>query len=209
METQAKRKKKTITRRDFIKGLGGGAAGTALASRLLSHPAETLTKELAQPSIVSRKSISFSVNDQAVSLEVEPREMLLDVLRGKLKLTGTKLMCGHGECGACTVIVEGQPVYSCLYPAWRVDGKKVTTVEGLAKEDNPHPVQQAFIDKDGYQCGFCTPGFIMSSVALLEKNQTPTAAEIKSALSGNLCRCGNYSKIFEAVATASQRMRKA
>lgn len=208
METTAKKKKKTITRRDFIKGLGGGAAGTALASRLLGHPAESLTRGLDQPPILSRKSISFSLNGQAVSLEVEPGEMLLDVLRGKLKLTGTKLMCGRGECGACTVIVDGQAVYSCLYPAWRVDGKKVTTVEGLAEGDNLHPLQQAFIDKDGYQCGFCTPGFIMSSAALLQKNQTPNAAEIKSALSGNLCRCGNYPKIYEAVAAASQRMRK-
>ncbi|MDH7512795.1 MAG: (2Fe-2S)-binding protein [Clostridiales bacterium] len=157
----------------------------------------------------SQKTVTFSVNGRTVSLEVEPRETLLDVLRQKLNLTGTKKTCDRGECGSCTVLLDGQPVYSCLYPAIRVEGKTVTTIEGLAYGDELHPVQQAFIDKDGYQCGFCTPGFIMSSVALLNRNQKPTFPEIKTALSGNLCRCGNYVKIYEAVRTASERMRKA
>lgn len=209
MERSSRKKKKTISRRDFIKGLGGGAAGTALVSRMLGRPPEGWTAEVQEPPVVARKPVSFSLNGRAVSLEVEPREMLLEVLRNRLKLTGTKLMCGRGECGACTVLIDGRPVYSCLYPAWRVDGRKITTIEGLAEGQNLHPVQQAFIEKDGYQCGFCTPGFLMASVALLEEKQAPTAAEIKSALSGNLCRCGNYPKIYEAVATASQRMRKA
>ncbi len=208
MEKNQKKKRKVITRRDFIKGLGGGAAGTALASRLLSRPPGPIAWEFEPAPVYIKKLISFSLNGQPVSVEVEPREMLLEVLRQKLKLTGTKLICGRGECGGCTVLVDDQPVYSCLYPAWRADGKTVTTIEGLSQGDKLHPVQQAFIDRDGYQCGFCTPGFIMSSVALLNKNSLPSAADIKTALSGNLCRCGNYPKIFEAVATVSRSMRK-
>ncbi|MGQ9671977.1 MAG: (2Fe-2S)-binding protein [Candidatus Aminicenantales bacterium] len=209
MEKTPKKKRQTITRRAFIKGLSGGAAGTALASRLLGRLQTAPPPPIGQVPIYSKKSVTFSVNGQTVSIEVEPRDMLLDILRQKLRLTGTKRMCGRGECGACAVLVNGEAIYSCLYPAWRADGKMITTVEGLAEGDNLHPVQQAFIDKDGYQCGFCTPGFIMSSLALLKKNPAATAAEIKSALSGHLCRCGNYPKIYEAVATAAQRMRKA
>jgi len=209
MDKTSWKKRKTVTRRDFIKGLGGGAAGTALASRFLGRPVAAEAQEHGQAPIYSKKSITFSVNGRTVSIEVEPRETLLEVLRNKIKLTGTKSMCGRGECGGCTVLLDGQPVYSCLYLASRADGKSVLTVEGLAEGDNLHPVQRAFIDRDGYQCGFCTPGFILSSVALLNKTQTPSETEIKTALSGNLCRCGNYPKIYEAVAAASQKMRKA
>jgi aerobic-type carbon monoxide dehydrogenase small subunit (CoxS/CutS family) len=140
---------------------------------------------------------------------VEPRETLLHVLRERLNLTGTKMTCARGECGACTVLLDGNPVYSCLYLAVRADGKKITTVEGLETKEKLHSVQQAFIEKDGYQCGFCTPGFIISSVALLDKNKNPSLEETKVALSGNLCRCGNYAKIYEAVSTASKNMRRA
>jgi aerobic-type carbon monoxide dehydrogenase small subunit (CoxS/CutS family) len=205
----SKKRKKTFTRRAFLKGLGGGAAGTALASKFLGRGLASPAQEKETTPVYSQKTVTFSVNGRTVSLEVEPRETLLEVLRQKLKLTGTKKICDRGECGGCTVLLDGQPVYSCLYPAFKVEGKAVTTIEGLANGDKLHPVQQAFIDIDGYQCGFCTPGFIISSCALVSRNQTPTLSEIKTALSGNLCRCGNYFKIYEAVRTASERMRKA
>ncbi|MDH5466806.1 MAG: (2Fe-2S)-binding protein, partial [Candidatus Aminicenantes bacterium] len=135
-------------------------------------------------------------------------DTLLHVLREKLNLTGTKRTCDRGECGGCTVLLDGNPIYSCMYLALRADGKSITTIEGLATNGKLHPVQQAFIEKDAYQCGFCTPGFIMSSAAFLNKNNNPNLEEIKQALSGNLCRCGNYFKIYEAVSAASKSMRR-
>jgi aerobic-type carbon monoxide dehydrogenase small subunit (CoxS/CutS family) len=175
----------------------------------LGQPLLTSQSELSTAPVSSKKTVTFTVNGKTVLLEVEPRETLLEVLRERLKLTGTKKTCDRGECGGCTVLLDNQPVYSCLFLAYRADGKQVTTVEGLAEGEKLHPVQQAFIDRDAYQCGFCSPGFIMSSVALLSKNPAPSLAEIKAGLSGNLCRCGNYAKIYEAVAAASQSMRKA
>jgi xanthine dehydrogenase YagT iron-sulfur-binding subunit len=209
MEKRRQKKGKTYTRRAFLKGLGGGAAGTALASRLLSQPTGFPQQGASPAPVFAKKAITFMVNGKTVSLEVEPRETLLEVLRERLKLTGTKKGCGRGECGGCTVLLDRHPVYSCLLLAYRVDGKQVETVEGLAEGAKLHPVQQAFIDKDGYQCGFCVPGFIMSSVALLRENSSPSLAEIKTGLGGNLCRCGNYTKIYEAVAAAAQNLRKA
>jgi len=127
-----------------------------------------------------------------------------------LNLTGAKEGCGLGECGTCTVLLDGKPVKSCITLALQAGGREVTTIEGMERPDGSlHPVQQAFIDKDAYQCGFCMPGFIMSSVALLSKNPAPSLAEIKAGISGNFCRCGNYTKIYEAVAAASKNMRKA
>jgi len=207
MENKPKKKGRTVTRRAFLKGLGGGAAGAALATRIRGQNAGQAGISL--PPALGQKTVSFTVNGKSVSLDVEPRETLLEVLREKLKLTGTKKTCDRGECGGCTVLIDGQAVYSCLYPAVRADGRKVTTVEGLADGETLHPVQQAFIEKDAYQCGYCMPGFIMSSVALLDRTPSPSPAEIKAGLSGNLCRCGNYVKIYEAVTAASQKMRKA
>jgi xanthine dehydrogenase YagT iron-sulfur-binding subunit len=208
MEKTPRKKRKTYTRRTFLKGLGGGAAGTALATGFLGSSLLASQADISPPPVLSIKAISFTVNGKKVRVEVEPRETLLEVLRERLKLTGTKRTCERGECGGCTVLLDGQPVYSCLFPAYRADNKAVTTVEGLAVGGELHPVQQAFIDKDAYQCGFCTPGFIMSSVALLSKNPAPSLAEIKDGLSGNMCRCGNYAKIYEAVAAASKTMKK-
>jgi xanthine dehydrogenase YagT iron-sulfur-binding subunit len=206
---KAKRKKpKVYTRRAFLQGMGGGAAGAAVATRLLGHRISAVQAEADAAPVYTKKSINFTLNGRSVSIEVEPRETLLEVLRQRLKLTGTKKTCDRGECGGCTVLLDGHPVYSCLLPAVRTDGKKVMTIEGLADGDALHPVQQAFIEKDGYQCGFCTPGFIMSSVALLNGNSSPTPEEIKAGLSGHICRCGNYVKIHEAVAAAAPKMRK-
>jgi aerobic-type carbon monoxide dehydrogenase small subunit (CoxS/CutS family) len=208
MEKAKKRKSKTFTRRDFLKGFGGGALSATVVPQLLARDIDSLQTKRGNIPLYSKKQISLTVNEKKFSLVVEPRETLLHVLRERLNLTGTKMMCGRGECGACTVLLDGNPVYSCLCLAVRADGKKITTVEGLATEEKLHPVQQAFIEKDGYQCGFCTPGFIISSVALLDKNKNPTREETKNALLGNLCRCGNYSKIYEAVAAASKNLRR-
>ena len=191
-----------------MKGLGGGAAGTALATQFLGSSLLAIQPDLSSTPVLSKKAISFTLNGKSVRVEVEPQETLLEVLRERLKLTGTKRTCERGECGGCTVLLDGQPVYSCLFPAYRADNRAVTTVEGLAAGEELHPVQQAFIDKDAYQCGFCTPGFIMSSAALLSKNPSPSLAEIKDGLGGNMCRCGNYAKIYEAVAAASKITRK-
>jgi len=209
MEKIKKKKRKTFTRRDFLKGFGSGALGAAVVPKLVSQDVFSLQTKEGKIPLYSKKQITLNINEKNYSLVIEPRDTLLHVLREKLNLTGTKKTCSGGECGACTVLLDGNPIYSCLTLAIRADNKKITTVEGLAADGKLHPIQQAFIEKDGYQCGFCTPGFIMSSVALLEKNKNPLTEEIKTALSGNLCRCGNYSKIYEAVSVASKSMREA
>jgi xanthine dehydrogenase YagT iron-sulfur-binding subunit len=209
MENTIKKKSRTVTRRAFLQSLGGGAAGATLATRMRGQNAGAGQAGIALPPALAQKTITFAVNGKSVSVDVEPRETLLEVLREKLKLTGAKKTCDRGECGGCTVLIDGQAAYSCLFPAVRADGKKIITVEGLAEGEALHPVQQGFIEKDAYQCGYCTPGFIMSSVALLGQTPSPSLADIKTGLSGNLCRCGNYVKIYEAVAAASQKMRKA
>ncbi len=208
MNNTKKKKARTVTRRAFLQGLGGGAAGAALATRIRGQAGSAGQAGVSLSPALARKTITLTVNGKSVSVEVEPRETLLEVLREKLKLTGAKKTCDRGECGGCTVLIDGQAVYSCLFPALRADGKQIITVEGLAEGETLHPVQQAFIEKDAYQCGYCTPGFIMSSVALLRQSPAPSLDETKAGLSGNLCRCGNYVKIYEAVAAASQKMRK-
>ena len=208
MEKAKKKKRKTFTRRDFLKGFGGGAISAAVVPQLLTQDIASLRTKEGKIPLFSKKQIILTINEKKFSLVVEPRETLLHVLRERLNLTGTKKTCNQGECGGCTVLLDGNPVYSCLYLAIRADGKKITTVEGLATDGKLHPVQQAFIEKDAYQCGYCTPGFIVSSVALLNKNKNPTLEEIKKGLSGNLCRCGNYSKIYEAASVASKSMRR-
>ncbi len=208
MEKTKKKKRKTFTRRDFLKGFGGGALSAAVVPQLLAQDIDSLRTKKGNIPLYSKKQISLTVNEKKFSLVVEPAETLLHVLRERLNLTGTKTTCARGECGGCTVLLDGNPIYSCLFLGVRADGKKITTIEGLATKEKLHPVQQAFIEKDGYQCGFCTPGFIISSVALLNKNKNPTQEETKNALSGNLCRCGTYSKIHEAVSAASKNMRR-
>jgi len=152
--------------------------------------------------------IRFTVNGRQVECVTDAQTRLLDLLREDLALTGTKEGCGEGECGACTVLIDGRAVNSCLVLAPQVDGKSVLTIEGLAQGEALHPIQQAFVEKGGVQCGFCTPGFIMSTVALLQENPDPTDEEILTALEGNLCRCTGYTKIVEAVRTAAERMRE-
>jgi aerobic-type carbon monoxide dehydrogenase small subunit (CoxS/CutS family) len=147
-----------------------------------------------------KKEIQFTLNGHEVSLEAGSHRMLLQVLREDFQLTGTKEGCGQGECGACTVLVDGLSVDSCLYPVFEVAGRSVTTVEGLVGEGNRlHPIQEAFVQNGGIQCGFCTPGMIMSTKALLDENPDPTDAEIKRGISGNLCRCTGYVQIVESI----------
>jgi carbon-monoxide dehydrogenase small subunit len=146
-----------------------------------------------------KASIEITVNGELYREEVESRTTLLEFIRQTLHLTGTKEGCGLGDCGTCIVLFEGKPVNSCLLLAVDADGREVTTIEGLAREEKLHPVQQSFIDKGAVQCGFCTPGMILSAKALLDKNPAPGEQEIKEALSGVICRCGSYQKILEAV----------
>ena len=149
--------------------------------------------------------INFTVNGEARSVEVFPMARLLDVLREQLHLTGTKEGCGEGECGACTVIIDGQIVNSCLVPVAQVNGAEVKTIEGVAGNGELHAVQQAFIDHGGAQCGICTPGMVLAAVDLLKRNPAPNENEIRNGLAGNLCRCTGYMKIFESVVRAYQK----
>lgn len=150
--------------------------------------------------------LSFILNEVPVWVEIEPLDLLADVLRDRLGLTGTKKGCGQGECGACTVIVDGKAVNSCMIPAARVEGCHVITIEGLQKAGKPHPIQQAFIDAGAIQCGFCTPGMILSTKALLDEKPHPTSEEIRTALAGNICRCTGYVKIEQAVELAARAL---
>jgi xanthine dehydrogenase YagT iron-sulfur-binding subunit len=204
----SRKKKKTVTRRAFLQSLSSGAVGAGVASRVLGKEPRSIQSGPGEMEVFSSKRIALTVNGKKVGFETEPGETLLQVLRDRLRLTGAKRTCNRGECGGCTVLLDGNPVYSCHILAIQAEGKDILTVEGLASGDKLHPVQQAFIDKDSYQCGFCTPGFIMSSVALLSKNKQPSLDEIKAGLAGNLCRCGNYQKIHAAVAAASDAMRR-
>jgi carbon-monoxide dehydrogenase small subunit len=148
-------------------------------------------------------SISCVINGQAQTLEVYPMERLLDVLRERLHLTGTKEGCGEGECGACNVLLDGQLVNSCLVPITQINDSEITTIEGIAlSQDQLHAVQQAFIECGGAQCGICTPGMVIAAVNLLQRNSSPTETDIRNGLAGNLCRCTGYMKIFESVVRA-------
>lgn len=143
------------------------------------------------------------VNGASVGIDAHPERSLLSVLRDDLDLTGAKYGCGEGQCGACTVLVAGRAVRSCITSVGEVTGREITTIEGLAKNGRLHPVQQAFLDADALQCGYCTPGMILSAVALLDKNPKPTEQQIVTAMQGNICRCGTYTRIARAIAKAS------
>jgi aerobic-type carbon monoxide dehydrogenase small subunit (CoxS/CutS family) len=155
------------------------------------------------------QAIQFQLNGAPTEIEVDPRRPLLWVLRTDLGLTGTKYGCGERECAACTVLLEGRPIFSCGTPVRSVQGREVTTVEGLERNGQPHPVQQAFADHDALQCGFCTPGMVMGAVGLLTRNPDPTADEIREGMEGNLCRCGTYKRVIEAIQAAARTMKEA
>jgi xanthine dehydrogenase YagT iron-sulfur-binding subunit len=207
-----------VSRRRFLQALGLGATAAALPENGLLGGAlpggaagGVQGEDSWGPDPVP---ITLTVNGQALKLKVEPRVTLLDALRNHyhldrqeaVDLTGAKRVCDRGSCGACTVILDGKTVYSCSLLAIEAQGKEIRTVEGLEKDGKLHPVQEAFVHCDGLMCGFCTPGFIMASVALLEAHPNPTPAEIRRLLDGNICRCGTQPRAFEAVAQAASKM---
>ena len=187
-----------LSRRAFLEGTGAAIVGAAAAS-----PAAAQTPAV-QPAPVPKTAISLTVNGMRHRIEAEDRWTLADLLRDELKLTGTKLGCERGECGACTVLLDGRPVYACSQLAVWADGREVTTVEGLSRNGQLHPLQQAFVEHDAPQCGFCTSGQLMSAKALLDRNPHPTAQDVKAALVGNLCRCANYNRYVEAVVAVGE-----
>jgi xanthine dehydrogenase YagT iron-sulfur-binding subunit len=201
-KNNGKESSKGVSRRGFLAGMG-----TAVVSSATLTPALTFTQ--AEAARAARpgglEDISLRVNGVAYSLTVDVRWTLAEVLRDHLGLTGTKIGCNAGECGACTVLVEGKNLYSCSQLAVWMDGKKITTVEGLASSGELDPLQKAFIEHDAPQCGFCTSGQLMSSKALLSRNPHPTREEVQHALTGNLCRCANYNRIVEAVMAAGAK----
>jgi aerobic-type carbon monoxide dehydrogenase small subunit (CoxS/CutS family) len=186
-----------ISRRQFVETTG---AGLVVAT---SVPLVAQEGAVAPAPAVPRTSISLMVNGTEHQVDVEDRWTLVEVLRDHLLLTGTKIGCDRGECGACTVLLDGKPVYSCSQLAVWADGRTVQTVEGLARGEHLHPLQEAFIEHDGPQCGYCTSGQLMSAKALLDHNPHPTADEVRHAMTGNICRCSNYNRYVESVLAAS------
>ncbi|MEJ2067037.1 MAG: (2Fe-2S)-binding protein [Deltaproteobacteria bacterium] len=156
---------------------------------------------------MEKKKIHFTLNGKSYELSVQPWKTLLQLIREDLKLTGTKEGCGHGECGSCTVLMEGKTVNSCLVPALEADNKEIITIEGLSEGETLHPIQEAFVSHSGMQCGFCTPGMIMSAKALLDSNPDPSEEEIREGIAGNFCRCTGYTKIIESISAAAGAMK--
>jgi aerobic-type carbon monoxide dehydrogenase small subunit (CoxS/CutS family) len=152
--------------------------------------------------------MEITINGQKHQLQVDPGKNLLEVLHDELDLTGAKYGCGEGQCGACTILLEGRPVRSCTTPAASAAGREIITIEGLEKDGKLHPLQQAFMEADAFQCGYCTPGMILSGVALLNKNDNPTRREIINAMQGNICRCGTYPRIISAIEKAAQAVKQ-
>jgi aerobic-type carbon monoxide dehydrogenase small subunit (CoxS/CutS family) len=193
-----------VSRRAFLKG--GAAATGALSAALLPDTAEAQLPEVTEAD-ARRSTVDMSVNGRSYRAEVPNSTTLLEFLREDLKLTGTKMGCDRAQCGACTVVLNGRNVYSCTTLALQATGGDVLTIEGLAKDDALHPIQQAFVEHSGFQCGFCTPGQIMTTKVMLDRIPNPTEDQARLALAGNLCRCAAYKKILESVMAASRLMR--
>ena len=192
-----------LTRRRFLQGVTAGTAAT-LVTPELGHAQLQIDEELPGQ---TRVPLRLKINGRTYRLTVEPRWTLLDVLRNQLDLTGTKRVCDRGECGACTVLRDGQPIYACMTLALDAQEASLQTIEGLAEGGQLHPLQEAFVKHDALQCGFCTPGMVMACKALLDQNSNPSLDEIKQGISGNLCKCGTYTKIFRAVQDAAETLR--
>ena len=178
----------------------------AVEMHLAEVESQEIRDEQERVSRLKSVSITFTLNDKTVSVAVDAKEILIDTLRESFGLTGTKKACGTGDCGACTVLIDGKAVRSCILLTATVAGKKVLTIEGLGDEEHIHPIQQAFVDAGAVQCGYCTPGMILTAKALLDKNPKPSEDEIKEAISGNLCRCTGYTKIVKAITQAAQKL---
>ena len=194
------------TRRTFIKQVAGTSAAIAIGPDLLAaaslDKAEPMSGESATTDLLK---VNLKINGKSYALDLDPRVTLLDALRERLHLTGSKKGCDHGQCGACTVLVNGRRINSCLTFAAMHDGDEITTIEGLANGEQLHPVQAAFIEHDGFQCGYCTPGQICSAVALLKEGHANSDDEIREFMSGNICRCGAYPNILAAIKTAKTK----
>lgn len=206
-EREEERKdRQRVTRRGFLKGAGLTAAGAAILESGLVGAREAAALEASAPIVVGPGSVPLMlrINGMSRRLDVEPRTTLAEALRFDLGLTGTKVVCDRGSCSACTIWLDGTPVCSCMTLALDAAGRSITTIEGLADGETLHPVQEAFVEYDATQCGFCTPGMVMSCAALLKRNPNPTLADVKTATSGNLCRCGTYPKVFEATLAAAK-----
>jgi len=192
----------TVSRREFLKGAGvTGLASAVTAAGVAETEAQTGPRVLGPGDV----PVSLMVNGKRLELKIEPRVTLLDAVRNRADLTGNKRVCDRGTCGACTMIVDGRTVYSCSTLAIEVQGKQIRTVDGLANGATLHPVQQAFCDVDALMCGFCTPGFVVATVALLEKHPNATPEQMRKGLDGNICRCGTFVRILEAANAAKAK----
>lgn len=194
-------RRKGLSRRTLLQtaSVGAGVAGSGV---LAPEAAQAAVKTYGPGTV----SLKLNVNGQTKKVEVEPRVTLLDALRNHLDITGAKKVCDRATCGACTMIVDGDPVYSCTMLAIEAQGSKIETIEGLTGPGGVHPIQKQFVAHDAQQCGFCTPGFVMASKALLDKNSNPTQAEVEDGLSGNICRCGTYMGLRQAVLDAAKEV---
>jgi len=193
----------SFSRRDFLKSAGLGGVATAVTTIAPSEVDAQAGPRVVGPGDVP---VTLTVNGKRIELQIEPRVTLLDAIRNRADLTGNKRVCDRGSCGACTMIVDGRTVYSCSTLAIDVQGKQVRTVDGLANGTALHPVQQAFCDVDALMCGFCTPCFVVATVAVLEKYPNATTEQIKKGLDGNICRCGTFVRVFEAAMKAKTMM---
>ena len=196
------------TRRQFIKRVAGTSVAVVIGPNVLTSSA--VGQPVSAGAIPARSNsvkVNLNINGKKYALDVEPRVTLLDALRERLQLTGSKKGCDHGQCGACTVLVNGRRINSCLTLAVMHEGDKITTIEGLANGEDLHPMQAAFVEQDGFQCGYCTPGQICSAVALLKENHANNDDEIREWMSGNICRCGAYAGILAAIKTAKTKAR--
>lgn len=186
-----------ISRRGFLRGVGAGAVATGLLKEVAA-PVVAAAQRGGSAVGPGKVPISLNVNGATRGLEVEPRVTLLDALRDRLDVTGSKKVCDMATCGACTVLLDGEPVYACSILAIEAQGKKITTVEGLGTPEKMSDVQEAFVEHDGLQCGFCTPGFVVATTAFVRKHPNATLEEVRAGLGGNLCRCGTYAGITQA-----------
>jgi xanthine dehydrogenase YagT iron-sulfur-binding subunit len=193
-QTSSSNSKAGVSRRDFLK-----ISGVSAAAPLVSHASALVLEDQVAEHGPGKVPVALNVNGKTLNAQLEPRVTLLDALRDRFELTGAKRVCDRGTCGACTILMDGKAVYSCSILAIDAQGRQITTIEGLGEPGNLHPIQQAFVDNDAQQCGFCTPGFVMATKAFLDQHPHATADEVKTGMGGNFCRCGTYAGIKAAV----------